>query len=298
MATLTIIVILFPFIHLRINYKKRHQDITRTEITWQSVRGTEHEKFHTSAQFTPWHIVINRPEDRVILLGDSSKTPHFLLMGDSHAHTYAAGVHLLGQQMGFSGIIPLTRPLPMCPSNFSLNKPLHEQRMTEQVISYLAKHEEIKVVLATCYWGAEFKQYANQPEAALRRFCEEIRKLNKKLVFITDNPVIPEPRVSWYITFCRINNMPPRKDVISCTEEKYYQFNERALSALQQMEQEGFCHVVHVEPHLFERGIFHVMKEDGAIRMYDEHHLTTDTAVEYIQKMKNELYTHLQPDNR
>lgn len=298
LLALTILVIQFPRIHQRINYTKRHLDISKTVHEWQSVRGTPYEKYHSQANFTPWRIVINRPEDNVLLLGDATKKPHFLLLGDSHAHTYAPGIDLLGREMGFSGILPLTRPLPMCRSDFSLQKPQQEQHMTEQVVNYLAGHEELEIVLATCRWGAEFTQYNNQPEAALRRFCEEIRKLNRKLILITDNPTLPEPKVSWYVTFCRINNIAPRKEVITCSEEAYYRYNKRALKAMDALEKEGLCHVVHVEPYLFENGIFNLIKDDGSIRMYDEHHLTTDTAVEYIQKMKKELCGHLQPVNQ
>lgn len=298
LLTLTVLVIQCPRIPLRINYTKRHENITKTPIDWQSVRGTPYEKFNTQAQFTSWDMVIIQPKEKVLLLGDANKAPHFLMLGDSHAHTYAVGIDILGREMGFSGIFPLTRPIPMCEHDFSLQKPLQEQHMTEQIVNYLAQHKELTVVLATCFWGAEFKHYNNQPEVALRRFCEEIRKLNRKLILITDNPTLPEPNIFWYITFCKINNIPPKKEVATCTEEEYYRFNGRALAAMKQLEQEGLCHVVHVEPYLFKDGVFNVVKEDGSIRMYDKNHLTTDTAVEYIQKMKKELYTHLQPDGK
>lgn len=298
LLVMTVLVIQFPRIHQRINYTKRHLDISKTVHEWQSLRGTPYEKYHSQADFTPWHIVIDRPEDNALLLGDAGKPPHFLLLGDSHAHTYAAGVDLLGREKGFSGILPLTRPLPMCQSDFCLQKPQHEQHMTEQVVNYLAKHEELKTVLATCHWSAEFTQYNNQPEAALRRFCEEMRKLNRKLVLITDNPTLPEPNVSWYVTFCRIHSITPRKEVTTCSETEYYRRNARALKAMKALEKEGLCHVVHVEPYLFENGIFNVIKDDGSIRMYDQHHLTTDTAVEYVQMMKEELCNHLQPVNQ
>ncbi len=58
LLTLTVLVIKFPRIHQRINYTKRHLDITRTPLEWQSVRGTPYEKFHTQARFTPWRVVI------------------------------------------------------------------------------------------------------------------------------------------------------------------------------------------------------------------------------------------------
>ena len=254
-----------------------------------SLNGTPHEYLNKDAEFKIWGGGQFARDNKLAYIGDTSQAPTFLMMGDSHAQAYLPGIDYVGKQHRIAGVFALSRPLPLCEAGFSFDKPVHHQTMTEQVMSYLSRHPELDTVLATCRWGDEFTHYDNNPELALRRFCEEIRKMGRKLILITDNPTLQESQIVWYATFCRINGISPRKEAVECTEEEYYQYNGRALAALEQMEKEGLCHLVHVEPHLFQNGVFKAIHDENNIHMYDKDHFSDEGAVYYATKMHEQL---------
>lgn len=270
-------------------FRKDLQYQVNSTHEYRSLIGTPYEYLNTEASFQTWSGAGFAPKNRLSFLGDTSKAPTFLMMGDSHAFALMHGINIVGKENGFAGVFAVSRPLPLCQSDFSLNKPIHHQTMTEQVINYLATRPELTTVLATCRWGDEYTHYDNNPELATRRFCEEIRKLGKKLVLITDNPSLKEGRVSWYATFCRINGIKPRPEAVECTEKEYYAYNGRAIAALEQLEKEGLCHLVRIEPHLFQNGIFKAVRDDKTLFMFDKDHITHDASIWFARKMKEPL---------
>lgn len=279
------------YLHRESQYRY-HSSVGASTLT--SLDNTPHAYLSEDATFTSWPEKEFPRKNKLAFLGDISKSPTFLMMGDSHAHAYIPGIDAIAKQYNLSGVIALSRPLPLCEADFSLDKPEHHQIMTEQVLNYLSRHPEFTTVLATCRWGKEFTfYYGGSPEHAVRRFCEEIQKMGRKLVLITDNPTLKDSRVLWYATFCRINGITPHKEVMECTEKEYYEYNGRAIAALEQLEKEGLCHLVRVEPHLFKDGVFKAITDDGTALMHDENHLTTEGALFYCRKMQEQLYQHL-----
>lgn len=254
----------------------------------KSTHGTPYEKLDREARFTTWKVPQSLEDNKVAYLGDTTKAPHILLMGDSHAQAYVPGMNTILQQMETAAIYAISRPLPFCDNGFSLQKKAEHQNMTEQILNYLSSQPELTTIIVSCYWGREFKN-RQQPDEALKRFCEEVRKTGKKLILITDTPTLPEPRLPWYMTFCNINGITPRRDVVMCTEETYLKLNQRAITAMKKLECEGLCHVIHVEPFLFRQGIFNSMSDDGFLLMYDENHITTYGSMYYAQKIKDQL---------
>ncbi len=270
-----------------------HISMNANDFSVASLKGTPYEYLNTDATFRTWSGGSFAKENRLAYIGDTNKAPTFLMMGDSHAHAYLPGIDQIGKQKGFAGVFAVSRPLPLCKADFSIDKPAHHQTMTEQVMMYLARHPELTTVLATCRWGDEFTHYDNNPELAVRRFCEEIRKLGKKLVLITDNPTLQESRIHWYGTFCRINGLTPRKEAVECSEEAYYQYNGRAIAALEQLEREGLCNLVRVEPYLFRNGVFNAFGPEDTLLMYDKDHLSDAGAIYFSIKMQEQLHKHL-----
>ena len=277
---------LFTQIHKKEQYTATHD---HQLFDYKTFVETPYEHLENNAKFTTWTTTGAPAPAKLLYLGDSNTAPSYVLLGDSHAHAYVSGIDKITKEAEISGTFIYSRPLPMCKEDFSLNKPAHHQNMTEQVLNYLSKHPELKIVIATCRWGDEFKHYNGNPEGALRQFCEEIRRLEKKLVLITDNPTIQESHVMWYATFCRINGINPRKEAVECTEESYYKYNGRAIAALEQLEKEGLCNLVHVEPHLFTNGVFKSITPDGELLMHDQDHLTHYGSIYYSQKLKHKL---------
>lgn len=123
----------------------------------------------------------------------------------------------------------------------------------------------------------------------MRQFCKELTKAGKNVILITDNPKVAEPRLPWYVTFCQINGITPNAEAVSCTEEAYFQYNKRALAAMNQLEQDGLCKVIHLEHHLFKNGCFHVLTEDNSLLMYDTNHLMILGSMRLFEKIKADL---------
>ncbi len=286
----TFAVTCYPSVFSRIHQKHQYKVKNYNQSYYkQRFENTPFEYVLNHATFAITPPIYNPDQVKLLHIGDTNLAPTFFMMGDSHAGAYVCGIDMLGKEAGLAGAFAFSRPLPLCESNFSIDKPNHHQTMTEQVIVYLSKHPEYKTVLATCRWGDEFTHYDGNPERAVRRFCEEIHRLGKKLVIITDNPTLLEPRVEWYTTFCSINGIPPRKEAIECTKESYYEYNGRAITALEQLEKEGLCILVRVEPHLFTNGVFKAVTPDGELLMHDKDHLTAHGSIHYTQKFKNKL---------
>lgn len=253
----------------------------------RSLKKTDYAYLDEEARFRTW------PEDssdKVWFLGNIEKSPSFVLMGDSHAQAYASGLDLVLRDKEISGIYVCSRPLPFCDNDYFVDKPIPHRNMTEQVMEYIKQKTELNTVVATCHWGGEFTRHNGTPEVALRRFCEEINKMGKKLIFITDNPTIKEPNVVWYVNFCRSHGLSPREDMLSCTQEEYEKFNKKSYETLSELENKGLCHVISVQKYLFHNGKFKALNDEGILLMYDTNHLTKEGVLLLSLKIQDELY--------
>jgi peptidoglycan/LPS O-acetylase OafA/YrhL len=87
-------------------------------------------------------------------IGDRSKTPSFMVMGDSHTPTYGKAIHHSAEQSGISGILTYDQGCPtfldMIPKPGIGDVPCVEYN--HMALAYIQEHPEIKTVILASRW--------------------------------------------------------------------------------------------------------------------------------------------------
>lgn len=234
---------------------------------------------------------------RCFELGDGSKTPTYVLMGDSHAGDAAMGLHLLSKKHDWHGIYLNSYIVPYWGANFPERgendvTPFNffNEAKAYALLRWLEKRPDLSVVIITQYWyrryaphctwegttisdEQEIKEARNRQ---LREFCSKLREIGKTVVLLTDTPEIGSTTPCRDIR-CLINlgkSVASRKNLFSYRAE-YEEKNAEVLRTMREMEAECLCRVIHRERNFFPPDATCAYYRNTSL-FRDKHHLTRE----------------------
>lgn len=145
----------------------------------------------------------------LLRIGDESKRPNFVVMGDSHANALFPALDTLGREQGLSGIFLRSYLVPFKGIRFSfLGKDAFmnsDDTLRGRQLAWLQRHPELRTVIIAQFWRARAEnvsynrnlvhtadgtELTGKPipmtilEPALRAYCQRVRDIGKELIIV------------------------------------------------------------------------------------------------------------------
>lgn len=237
-------------------------------------------------------------------LGDESKTPEFILMGDSHANAFYAGFASVAKREGWSGVYAQAYVMPYV--NYC-NEIAHggpwTREKAEALVAYLAAHPELHTVVLGQYWAYQFgldsyldwsgKLVDNtaDPELnyqRLRGFLLMLKQAGKKVVVLHDVPIIDVFDYLDEVNKEVVLGRPLDMSRYSVTREAYDQLNAPVYEIFRRLEEEGLITVLNTQDVLFRNGTFCALSDRGSLYT-DHHHMGWYGAEMMVESVKEEF---------
>lgn len=235
-------------------------------------------------------------------LGDASKTPTFVMLGDSQVQQLITGMDALASDMSVSGIYVATIVMPYWNRYRREHDSYYwDETKAKALFKWLKIHPELKTVFIgqlwsrtgklTLRWNKEpidDKRYLFYDNAwAFGEFLRQLKAIGKDVVVFAPTPVFNSTTPVRYARFLHRNEVPVAQinhpDYI-VTKEAFLKQFDKMFKALHKYEQQGLCTVVHHYNPLFKDGKAY-MVEGGKILYRDHCHVSIDSAVKMIQSV-------------
>lgn len=234
-------------------------------------------------------------------VGDRSRTPNFILLGDSYAHSVFPGLDLVGRDRHWSG---LYMPIYLEPFIGGVNTqpPALGDAGTAALIKWLSRHPELQYVVINQRWHIRFTNQNSRKKgepfetsvACLREFCLQVKQSGKTLIFIMPQPeanIDSSLRIDSVISRRSILTSDPYNDIdLSIDADDYEERNAPICKALRQLEAEGLCVLLDPVPVLMPDGVFEPVTHDRHYVIYDgAGHLTVYGATKLIEGLADRI---------
>lgn len=240
-------------------------------------------------------------------MGDETKEPTFLLLGDSHAMHLIPGMDVVGKEKGWSGIYITTYFVPFGKTE-ETQQGGGSSAPLAPVVEWLDKHPSITHIVLSQYWERRIckecladdtlipenriEKMQNYSEE-LYNWCEPLTRNNRTLILLTENPKIAcknakEKAVKDRLKGDSCTDMQPST---TCTKERYEQQTANSQSMLLQLKEKlgETCSIVHIEDAMFTDGVFCYI-QDNELLMRDTNHLTAAGAEKAIRGVADVLF--------
>lgn len=244
---------------------------------------------------------------QMLRIGDSSLTPSFVLVGDSHAQASFSGIDTIcreGEERRAGvylttiispfwniGIPPLSRG-----SDYFCDR-----AKMEAFLYWLEKHPELKHVVVAQYWLKRMASNSYDWDMketdcsivghtnSLREFCKRIKRLGKDVILIAPTP-------DFTINPARgarlLNRHGSREGIYKpfvCSQEKFKARHGEIVDMLKTIESEGLASLL--EPaSVIPPGKPHLAYENGKLYFRDKDHLSVTGAIMYMTKLKERFF--------
>lgn len=244
-------------------------------------------------------------------IGDKSKTPFFVLMGDSHAEHLYAGLDQAMRKEKLSGVyfMPYTVPfydIPLRKFNMNIRATFEWLRANPHLTHVIIAQRWIsrwdgyywgdKKVRAMTFLGdasylrnrkytPDELQSRRRITEALREYLTVLRDMGKKVILIA-----PTPEFGSALLFNKVlqwHNEPAlTKATLNCSRELYLAYNDQVFKVFRQLRDEGLCEAI-VEPLSTLRPGENAFScvSDGQYLMRDGNHLSTYGSLVMVQKL-------------
>ena len=234
-------------------------------------------------------------------IGSNNVEDSFMLWGDSHARALASAVHASATRRKASGVVA-TRTA--CPPLYGVDRVgrVSCNEFNEDVLNYLAEHDNIKFVILASRWGLSAKGTRYKTEAGdevrlvdlsgeapdvtadnveifrrgLNRMVEVLISMGKKVVLVK-----PIPEVGYDVPAAQYRAIIADRDVNSLVApsiEDYYRRNEEVFAAFSEVQYNYPVSIVDPTSLLCNEEFCRVTRDDGVALYRDEDHLSTSGA--------------------
>ena len=234
-------------------------------------------------------------------VGDRSRTPNFILLGDSYAHSVFPGLDLVGRARHWSG---LYMPIYLQPFIGGVNTrpPALGDAGTAALMKWLSRHPELQYVVVNQRWHIRFPNENSRKKdepfettvACLREFCRQVKQSGKTLIFIMPQPEASfdsSLRIDSVISRRSIFASDPYSDIDLSSDAGAYEERYGAIcEALRRLESEGLCILLDPVPVLMPDGVFEPITPDRHYLIYDgAGHLTVYGATKLVEGLAERI---------
>lgn len=238
----------------------------------------------------------------IVYVGDRSKAPEFVLIGDSHAEAMRSGLDVVCKEKGVAGVSLRAKTCPISGveiiNSFS--------NATESFLQWLSSAPGIDRVIILCRWSmrlsgsGQILYRTGEPippdsshntellEEGLRRTCERIKDMGKEVILLGP---IPTLRISPGSALRRLimlgEPMEKLNDAVSL--EEYLKTEEEVFRILTAIQRDKLARVVWVHPVLEQNGRFRGLMQNELF-YHDSNHLSKDGSIFVARHIFPELF--------
>lgn len=246
----------------------------------------------------------------VLMIGDKTKKPNFVLLGDSYANALFPGFDIIGKREGWSGLylnLYMTPFWGRLNVEFPKSEALFTRKKAECLLAWLKQNPDIKYIIVQQLWYGRFRpaetwdgdpikedERWNAGYIYLKEFCKHMRETGKEVIFFLPNPESSVSRgtriapllkrsLLWYhSTSSTLHVQSSRRD--------YDVRNKRICNILRRIEKEGDCQLIDPAPYFFRSDVFDPVEGDELV-VYDHGHMTVYGAIKLISQLRERIGT-------
>ena len=226
-------------------------------------------------------------------MGNSDLPPTILLMGDSHADHFYAGMDHLFREKNISGVFLTSIVLPYHGIECYMDPQYYwNAEKEEALMKWLGAHPEISHIIIGQLHEVRVKKYGQESiEHSMRDFLSQLKKQGKKVIVISETPVFTIGLLQHYakIFTLRATSLDDHEAFHSeCTREEFMERCAAIHPVLAKMEQEGLCTVVDPLKTLAPGESFYSHKGKELL-MRDNNHMYPNMSIEMAHKLWPQL---------
>lgn len=249
----------------------------------------------------------------ILQIGNHTREPNFILMGDSFANAIFPGFDIIAKKEGWSGLYLNLYVTPFWDRlniEYSADAALFTREKAELLLQWLGHNSHLRYVIIHQMWRARFRPAETwdgeaireedvweKGERGIRDFCLHLKNEGKTVIFI-----MPTPEA----------NLPPKTQIMPLLKrsllwyhpegttphiltyrEQYCRQNGRIRKILRKLQDDGLCRIIDPAPVLFKNDVFDPFDGDEII-LYDPGHMTVYGATKLLEALKKPLQSLLQ----
>lgn len=251
----------------------------------------------------------------ILQVGDSSKQPNFILLGDSYADSLFPGFDIVARREGWSGlhinlyVTPFWNRLNVEMKDIDAGARFTRQK-AEFLLQWLEQNPRLHYVVIFQRWNWRFQpaitwdgEVIGEEEAwsatanGLRTFLQRLKEMGREVVLIMPTPEARNTAGTTMAALLRRSKLwycvaDVRKNT-QCSYEQYMEQNGRIRQILLEMQKEGLCTLVDPAPHMFVDGMF-VAAEGREPQLRDYGHLTVYGSEKLMDALRSQFRSILQ----
>ena len=235
--------------------------------------------------------------------------PTFVLIGDSHAQSFFAGFDTCSKEVGITGLYLSSIMIPFWNREvLPVTRQYYYNRAKgESFMAWLRAQQQLRTVIIAQYWtrfstlNLDWDKRPVAPgiesnTAALREFCKQVKSCGKEVIILGPLPDFAGNKILSYARWLNRKGLPTEAEhpAYICHEKDFTARFDCEIAALNQLQAEGLCHILHPAAHMFTNGICKAI--DGGVIVYkDANHITGVGAATVLRKLLPDLLPLLQP---
>ncbi len=245
-------------------------------------------------------------EPCLLQVGDASKSPSFVLLGDSHASSAFPGMNVICREMHISGVYVSSVVLPfwdreLPPLSFDKSYYCDEAKV-RALLTWLRQHPELKCVVISQHWGGRYRSRSqrdwrllpvpNTEESyaqSLSQFIAELQQMGKEVVLLAPFPLIEEKQVIKRVRTSLRRGLDLSEDAaLACSRDKYMRDHGEVLGILEKVAEQRGCTLLRTLEFIPAHEPFRAVR-DGRILYKDRDHMTAEGSVELFRFLRPKL---------
>ena len=251
----------------------------------------------------------------VLQIGDKTKQPNFILLGDSYANALFPGFDIIGREKGWSGLFINFYMTPFWGRLNTENgiKACHfSEPKARALLDWLARNPHIRFIVVYQQWHWRFNAAETWDGTCIPKenawkvgqnflalFCKHMKDIGKEVIFVMPTP---ESKVHTNFQIARLikrtrlwYHSGKEQPHVQSTRDDYEQRNARICETLRRQEKANLCTLIDPLPIFFNRDVFDPIEGDDLI-VCDHGHMTVYGAEKLIRALQVQLNSLLSSD--